>query len=90
MRSNRNGSGRLMGSLSGSMNMIGNLGGAVGPLVDRYFLSSTKVTPDEPATLQGWTTAFLVAAVIYGIDALARLFIDPVTPLEKDSPAGGS
>ena len=36
--------GRLAGSLSGSMNMMGNLGGAVGPVVVGYILQSTKVT----------------------------------------------
>jgi ACS family glucarate transporter-like MFS transporter len=75
--------GRLAGSLSGSMNMMGNLGGAVGPVVVGYILNSTKITPDAPPTLQGWTTAFLVAAAIYGIGAIAWLFIDPVTPLEE-------
>ena len=75
--------GRLAGSLSGSMNMMGNLGGAVGPVVVGYILNSTKVSVDAPPTLQGWTTAFLVAAAIYGVGAIAWLFIDPVTPLEE-------
>jgi len=75
--------GRLAGSLSGSMNMMGNLGGAVGPLVVGYILTNSKVTPDAPPTLEGWTTAFLVAAAVYGVGAVAWLFIDPVTPLEE-------
>jgi ACS family glucarate transporter-like MFS transporter len=74
--------GRLAGSLSGSMNMMGNLGGAVGPVVVGYILNSTKISADAPPTAQGWTTAFLVAAAIYGVGAIAWLFIDPVTPLE--------
>ena len=78
--------GRLAGSLSGSMNMMGNLGGAVGPVVVGYILTSTKATADSPPTLAGWTTAFLVAAAIYGVGAIAWLFIDPVTPLEPDEP----
>jgi nitrate/nitrite transporter NarK len=79
--------GRLAGSLSGSMNMMGNLGGAVGPVVVGYILASSKVTPDSPPTLQGWTMAFLVAAVIYWAGAIAWLFIDPVTPLEREADA---
>ncbi len=75
--------GRLAGSLSGSMNMMGNLGGAVGPVVVGYILNSTKISADAPPTAQGWTTAFLVAAAIYGVGAIAWLFIDPVTPLEE-------
>ncbi len=78
--------GRLAGSLSGSMNMMGNLGGAVGPVVVGYILQSTKVTPSSPPTLAGWTTAFLVAAAVYVVGAIAWMFIDPVTPLEDFSP----
>jgi len=78
--------GRLAGSVSGSMNMMGNLGGAVGPVVVGYILNSTKVSADSPPTMQGWTTAFLVAAAVYGVGAIAWLFIDPVTPLEERGP----
>ena len=79
--------GRLAGSLSGSMNMMGNFGGMIGPLVVGYILFSSKVTPDGPPTMAGWTTAFLIAAAVYGVGAVAWLFIDPVTPLEADEPA---
>ena len=75
--------GRLAGSLSGSMNMMGNLGGAVGPVVVGYILASSKVAPDAAPTMAGWTMAFLVAAAIYVVGAIAWLFIDPVTPLEE-------
>src|SRR6185436_8351233 len=75
--------GRLAGSLSGSMNMMGNFGGAFGPLAVGYILNSTKVTPESQPTLQGWTTAFLVSAAIYFVGAIAWMFIDPVTPLEQ-------
>jgi len=77
--------GRLAGSVSGSMNMMGNLGGAVGPVVVGYILNASKVAADAPPTAQGWNTAFLVAAAIYGVGALSWLFIDPVTPLEERS-----
>ncbi len=76
--------GRLAGSLSGSMNMMGNLGGAVGPLVVGYILTAGKATADAPPSPESWTTAFLVAAAIYGVGAVAWIFIDPVTPLESD------
>ena len=76
--------GRLAGSLSGSMNMMGNLGGAAGAVVVGYILNSTKLSAEAPPTTQGWITAFLVAAAIYGVGAIAWLFIDPVTPLEAD------
>jgi hypothetical protein len=69
------------------MNMMGNLGGAVGPVVVGYILSSTKLTADSPPTPEGWTLAFLVAAAVYGIGAVAWLFIDPVTPLDAEGEA---
>ena len=75
--------GRLAGSLSGSMNMMGNFGGALGPLAVGYILAASKVTPDAPPTMQGWTTAFLVAAAVYWVGAIGWMFIDPVTPLEE-------
>ncbi len=74
--------GAFAGSLSGSMNMMGNLGGAVGPLAVGYILEAGKIAPNAAPSLQSWTTAFLVAAAIYGLGAISWLFIDPVTPLE--------
>jgi MFS transporter, ACS family, glucarate transporter len=79
--------GRVAGALSGSMNMMGNLGGAAGAVVVGYILNSTKLTAEAPPTTQGWITAFLLAAAIYGVGAIAWLFIDPVTPLENDPAA---
>lgn len=79
--------GRLAGSLSGSMNMMGNLGGAVGPVAVGYILNSTKTAADAPPTIAGWTTAFLVAAAVYAIGAISWIFIDPVTSLENYSEA---
>lgn len=82
--------GRLAGSLSGSMNMMGNFGGMLGPLVVGFILSASKLTPTSAPTMAGWTMAFLVAAVIYWIGAIAWVFIDPVTPLEDDTTDHGS
>ena len=65
--------GKYAGSLSGSMNMMGNLGGAVGSLVVAQILKFTG---------NNWTICFWVAAGIYLIGAACWLFIDPVTPLD--------
>ncbi|MBL9212667.1 MAG: hypothetical protein JNL92_19555, partial [Opitutaceae bacterium] len=46
-------------------------------------LASSKISPDAAPTMAGWTMAFLVAAAIYVVGAIAWLFIDPVTPLEE-------
>ena len=76
--------GRLAGSLAGSFNMMGNFGGAIGPLVVGYILDHYKPSPTAPATSEGWTLAILVAAGVYAIGGLSWFFIDPVTPLESE------
>lgn len=77
--------GRHAGALSGSMNMMGNLGGAVGPFVVGLILDAGKSAVDAKPSFESWVTCFLVAAGIYFIGAVAWLFIDPVTDLEKQS-----
>lgn len=78
--------GRFAGTVSGSMNMMGNFGGMAGPLVVGLLLASTG---------RDWQWAFAISAIIYGLGAVCWLFIDPVTPLEADlhrapAPATGS
>jgi MFS family permease len=75
--------GRHAGSLSGSMNMMGNLGGAVGPVVVGYILESGKTTAEALPSPESWTLALLVAAAIYLVGSVSWLFIDPVTPLDE-------
>lgn len=79
--------GRHAGSVSGSMNMMGNFGAAIGAVVVGYILTASKVTPDSAPTLEGWSTTFLVAATLYFVGTLAWLFIDPVTPLQQPARA---
>lgn len=67
--------GKYAGTVSGSMNMMGNFGGMSGPLVVGYVLSQTG---------RDWQLAFAISAVIYFLGAICWLFIDPVTPLEKE------
>ena len=64
--------GKYAGTLSGSMNMMGNLGGALGPVTTGYILQAT----------QNWSIPFYLGSGIYLIGAVAWMFIDPVTPLE--------
>ena len=56
------------------MNMMGNFGGFVSPLVVPYVL---KLTNDN------WNVNFYIFAAVYVVGALAWVFIDPVTPLEE-------
>lgn len=66
--------GKYAGTVSGSMNMLGNFGGMAGPIVVGYVLDFTN---------HNWQLAFAISAVIYFLGALCWLFIDPVTPLEN-------
>lgn len=68
--------GKYAGTVSGSMNMMGNFGGMAGPLVVGLVLQFTQ---------RDWQLAFLISAVIYSLGAVCWLFIDPVTPLEPET-----
>jgi MFS transporter, ACS family, glucarate transporter len=64
--------GKYVGTLSGSMNMMGNLGGALGPLVVGYILSASN----------NWALTFYISAAVYLLGTICWMFIDPVTPLD--------
>jgi len=64
--------GKFSGTYSGAMNMMGNLGGALGPVVVGYLLVATH---------QDWAVVFNVSAAVYFLGGLCWFFIDPVTPL---------
>ena len=61
------------GSLSGTMNMAGNVGGALSPFVIGYILYWTN---------NNWNLTFYVSAAIYLMGIVCWKFLDPVTPLE--------
>jgi len=72
--------GKFSGTYSGAMNMMGNLGGALGPVLVGYLLVSTH---------QDWAIVFNLSAAVYFLGGLCWLFIDPVTPLLPEiSPRG--
>ena len=66
--------GKYAGSLSGSMNMMGNIGGALAPMFVPMVLAAAGGS---------WNVNFYVFAAVYAVGACAWLFIDPVTPLEE-------
>ena len=66
--------GKYAGTVSGSMNMMGNFGGMAGPLVVGLVLQYTH---------RDWQLAFLISSIIYFMGAVCWVWIDPVTPLEK-------
>ncbi|MBI4658658.1 MAG: MFS transporter [Verrucomicrobia bacterium] len=65
--------GKYAGSLSGSMNMMGNLGGGVAPIVVTWVLGLPGGS---------WDINLYMFAGVYLIGAVCWFFIDPVTPLE--------
>ncbi len=69
--------GKYAGSLSGSMNMMGNIGGALAPLAVPLVLTFAG---------GNWNLNFYMFAAVYVVGAMAWWFIDPVTPLEQQVP----
>ncbi len=65
--------GKSVATLSGAMNMMGNIGGFVSPIVCGYIVKQTG----------NWNLAFYVAAGAYLLGAFCWLKMDPVTPLEE-------
>jgi MFS family permease len=68
--------GRNSGTVSGSMNMLGNIGGALSPLAIGYILTYTN---------NNWTLTFYLSSAIYLLGGVCWLFIDAQTPLTEES-----
>jgi ACS family glucarate transporter-like MFS transporter len=65
--------GKYAGTVSGSMNMMGNLAGYVSPVVGGYILAATG---------RDWNTFLYVLAAVYLAGTVIWPFIDPETPIE--------
>jgi ACS family glucarate transporter-like MFS transporter len=76
--------GKFTGTVSGAMNMMGNLGGFVSPIAIGYILEWTKDPVTGTATGAGFNLAFYVTAALYMVGATCWLFIDSTTPLPQD------
>ena len=67
--------GRNAGTVSGIMNMVGSAGaglfGVVAPYIKEWGGG-------------GWNTVLYVSAAVYFLGAICWLFLDPVTPLDRD------
>ena len=64
--------GEFAGTLSGAMNMAGNIGGAMCPMVIGYLLTWTH---------NNWDMTFYVSAAVYLTGVVFWRFLDPVTKL---------
>jgi MFS transporter, ACS family, glucarate transporter len=67
--------GKFAGTLSGSMNMMGNFGGGLAAIVIGYILAWTN---------RDWNIAIYAAAGAYFLGTFCWLVIDPVTPIQND------
>jgi hypothetical protein len=65
--------GKYAGTLAGTMNMMGNLGGVFSPIAIGYILRWTN---------SNWDMAFYISAAVYFMGVFFWKFLDPVTPLE--------
>jgi sugar phosphate permease len=65
--------GKYAGTLSGAMNMAGNIGGALSPMMIGYMLKWTN---------SNWDLTFYVSAAVYFMGVFCWMALDPVTPLE--------
>lgn len=72
--------GRYAGTLSGSMNMMGNIAGGCSPIVVGYLLLWTT---------NNWTVTFYLSAAIYMIGGVCWLFLDSHTPVVADEALEG-
>jgi sugar phosphate permease len=70
--------GKYAGTLSGAMNMMGNVGGAMCPTAIGYILKWTH---------SNWDVTFYVSAALYAMGIFCWLALDPVTPLEREPAA---
>lgn len=70
--------GKYAGTVSGSMNMMGNLAGFAAPVAGGYILQHYN---------RDYNLFLYVMAVAYVIGFLVWPFIDPVTPIEHDAHA---
>jgi MFS family permease len=67
--------GGYSGTLSGTMNMMGNLGGAVYGPAAGFVLSHTD---------HNWNAVLFMGAVVYLAGFFMWMVIDPVTPIDRD------
>jgi sugar phosphate permease len=67
--------GKSVATLSGTMNMMGNVGGFLSPIACGYIVEATG----------NWNLAFYLTAAAYLLGAICWLACDPVTPLEDQA-----
>lgn len=74
---------RYAAIVSGTMNMVGNLGATLGNFVTGLILKA--YTSDEKVADTGYVTCFLMYAVVYALGVGSWLFIDASKPVVPDA-----
>jgi len=69
--------GRFAGTFSGSMNMMGNLGGFVSPIVIGVILDKWG---------HNYAPSFYMNSAVFALGAICWIFIDPVTSMDDAAP----
>jgi MFS family permease len=83
---------RYAAIISGAMNMVGNLGAALGIFVTGMILAAhtQKVIVDgvekEQVQGTGFVICFTMYAIVYGLGVLSWLLIDPTKPVVPEEP----
>ncbi|HEY2909202.1 MAG TPA: MFS transporter, partial [Gemmataceae bacterium] len=72
---------RYAAIVSGTMNMVGNLGGALTNLVTGLILAAYTV--DKKVEPTGYIICFTMYAIIYGLGVLSWLLIDTSKPIDQ-------
>ena len=71
--------GKYSGTVSGSMNMMGNFGGMASPLVIGFILYLTH---------RNWQVACISFSIVYFLGAFCWLFVNPFERLENETTNG--
>ena len=77
--------GRYSAIVSGTMNMIGNLGATLGNLTTGLILKAYTDADTKDVSTEGYQICFLMYACFYGLGVGSWLFIDPTKPIEPHS-----
>jgi MFS family permease len=67
--------GQYAGTVSGTMNMVGNVGGALAPIAIGYMLAWSH---------SNWNLTFYISAAVYAMGIVFWAFLDPVTPIDRE------
>ena len=75
---------RYSAIVSGTMNLVGNLGAALGNLITGLILEAYTV--DKTVQGNGYIVCFTLYAAVYTVGVVTWLFIDPTKPIVADEP----